>query len=295
MTETKRPTLGRLALLVTTLIWGTSFVIQKNTLDDISTLHLLAIRFTIAAVLMFIIAAKDIKKLNRSYIKGGLLMGLALACAYIVQTYGLVYTTPGKNAFLTASYCVMTPFLYWAYKKRRPGKHNLIAAFLCLIGVGLISVDGNLNINIGDILTIICGLFYAVHIIIIDEQAEGKSAALLTAIQFAVAAVLTWIPALIIEPSPEAIPSGAVFSILYLGFVCTGVCFLLQTFGQKNTPASQAAILLTLESVFGTVISIIFYKEIMSVRLVFGFAAMFLAVLISETKLSFMKKTPNFK
>ncbi|MBQ4040943.1 MAG: DMT family transporter, partial [Oscillospiraceae bacterium] len=171
MTEKKNPTLGRLALLVTTLIWGTSFVVQKNTLDDISTLHLLAIRFSIATVLMFIIAAKDIKKINRSYIKGGVLMGIALACAYIVQTYGLVYTTPGKNAFLTASYVVMTPFLYWAYKKRRPGKHNLVAAFLCLIGVGLISVDESMNINIGDILTIICGVFYAIHIIIIDEQA----------------------------------------------------------------------------------------------------------------------------
>ncbi len=290
MTEKKNPTLGRLALLVTTLIWGTSFVVQKNTLDDISTLHLLAIRFSIATVLMFIIAAKDIKKINRSYIKGGVLMGIALACAYIVQTYGLVYTTPGKNAFLTASYVVMTPFLYWAYKKRRPGKHNLVAAFLCLIGVGLISVDERMNINIGDILTIICGVFYAIHIIIIDEQADGKSVALLTAIQFAVAAVLTWIPALIFEPAIENIPSGAVFSILFLGIVCTGICFLLQTYGQKNTPVSQAAILLTLESVFGTVASIIFYKEPMSIRLVLGFAAMFVAVLISETKLSFLKK-----
>ena len=290
MTEKKNPTLGRLALLVTTLIWGTSFVVQKNTLDDISTLHLLAIRFSIATVLMFIIAAKDIKKINRSYIKGGVLMGIALACAYIVQTYGLVYTTPGKNAFLTASYVVMTPFLYWAYKKRRPGKHNLVAAFLCLIGVGLISVDESMNINIGDILTIICGVFYAIHIIIIDEQAAGKSIALLTAIQFAVAAVLTWIPALIFEPAIENIPSGAVFSILFLGIVCTGICFLLQTYGQKNTPVSQAAILLTLESVFGTIASIIFYKEPMSIRLVLGFAAMFVAVLISETKLSFLKK-----
>ena len=293
MTETKRPTLGRLALLLTTLIWGTSFVVQKNTLDDINTLHLLAFRFTIAAVLMFIIGAKDIKKLDRSYIKGGIFMGLALTAAYIVQTYGLVYTTPGKNAFLTASYVVITPFLYWAYKKKRPGKHNVIAAFLCLIGVGLISVDSSLSINIGDILTIICGLFYAIHIIMIDQQAEGKSPALLTAIQFAVAAVLTWIPAIIFEPTQKNIPSGAVFSILFLGIMCTGICFLLQTFGQKNTPASQAAIILTLESVFGTVASIIFYKEVVNLRLVFGFAAMFIAVIISETKLSFIRKKGN--
>ena len=290
MTEKKNPTLGRIALLITTIIWGTSFVIQKNTLDSISTLYLLAFRFTIATVLLFLIGIKDIKKLDRSYLKGGCLMGIALATAYIVQTYGLVYTTPGKNAFLTASYCVMTPFLYWAYKKRRPGKHNVIAAFLCLIGVGLISVDGSLRINIGDILTICCGVFYALHIIITDEQAEGKSPAILTAVQFAAASVVIWILAVVIEPFPTEIPKNAVFSILYLGIMCSGICFLLQTLGQKNTPAAQASILLTLESVFGTVVSIIFYHEHMTFKLVLGFAAMFISVLISETKLSFLKK-----
>ena len=290
MIKNKNTTLGRLSLLITTLIWGTSFVIQKNTLDDISTLYLLAIRFTIAAVLLFLMGIKDVRKLNRSYFKGGSLMGLALAAAYIVQTYGLVYTTPGKNAFLTASYCVMTPFFYWAYKKKRPGKHNVIAAVLCILGVGLISIDGGMNVNFGDILTLVCGIFYAIHLIITDEHAVGKNPALLTAIQFAVAAVITWILAVLVEPFPANIPTGAVFSIGYLGVMCTAICYLLQTFGQKNTPASQAAIILTLESVFGTVISIIFYKEPMNFRLVLGFIAMFLAVLISETKLSFLKK-----
>lgn len=217
-------------------------------------------------------------------------MGLALALAYIVQTYGLVYTTPGKNAFLTASYCVITPFFYWAYKKRRPGKHNIIAAALCMLGVGLISVNEGFTVNIGDVLTVICGVFYAVHIIVTEEQAEGKSVALLTAVQFAAAAAVIWILALIIEPFPTNIPQSAVFSIAYLGILCTGICFLLQTYGQKNTPASQVAILLTLESVFGTVISVIFYNEPLSLRLLLGFAAMFIAVLISETRLSFLKK-----
>ena len=294
MNETKRPTLGRLALIATTFIWGTSFVVQKNTLNNISTLYLLAIRFTIAAALMFIIGIKDIKKLNRSYLKGGVFMGLALSGAYIIQTYGLVYTTPGKNAFLTSSYCVMTPFFYWVYKKKRPGMHNLIAAFLCILGVGLISLNKDIGINIGDMLTILCGIFYAVHIIITDKHAENKSPALLTAMQFVTAAVIIWILALTLEPFPTEIPKSTVFSIGYLGVMCTGICYLLQTFGQKNTPASQSSILLTLEAVFGTVISIIFYNEPINFRLILGFAVMFASVLISETKLSFLKhSTPK--
>lgn len=288
MEEKKNPTLGRVALLVTTLIWGTSFVVQKNTLDSISTLYLLSIRFTVATVFLFLLGIKGIKRLNIEYLKGGVVMGVMLSAAYIVQTYGLVYTTPGKNAFLTATYCIITPFMYWAYKKKRPDKYNFTAAVLCIVGVGLISIDSDLSVNKGDALTILCGFFYALHIIATDKFAEGKNPALLTAVQFGTAAVVTWILAFIFEPVPNGIPTDALFSIGYLSIVCTGLCFLLQTFGQKNTPPTQASILLTLESVFGTLVSIVFYHEKMDIRLVMGFVVMFASVLISETKLSFL-------
>ncbi len=287
--EKKNPGLGRLALIATTLIWGTSFVVQKNTLDSISTLYLLSIRFTVAAVFLLLLGIKSIKKIDREYIKGGVIMGVLLSAAYIVQTYGLVYTTPGKNAFLTASYCVITPFLFWIFKKQRPDKYNFIAAVLCILGVGLISIDSNLSINKGDALTLMCGIFYALHIMAIDRHAEGKNPALLTAVQFGTAAVITWVLALCFEPFPTSVPTSAMFSLGYLSIVCTGVCYLLQTFGQKNTPATQASILLTLEAVFGTLVSVIFYHEKMDIRLVIGFAVMFVSVLISETKLSFLK------
>lgn len=276
--------------MATTMIWGTSFVVQKNTLDSISTLYLLSIRFTVAAVFLLLLGMKNIKQINKEYIKGGVIMGVLLSAAYIVQTYGLVYTTPGKNAFLTASYCVITPFLFWIFKRQRPDKYNFIAAALCILGVGLISVDSNLSINKGDALTLMCGVFYAFHIMAIDRHAEGKNPALLTAVQFGTAAVITWTLALVFEPFPTEVPSSAMFSLGYLSIVCTGVCYLLQTFGQKNTPATQASILLTLEAVFGTLVSVVFYHEKMDMRLVTGFVIMFISVLISETKLSFLKR-----
>ncbi len=288
--EKKNPGLGRLAFVATTMIWGTSFVVQKNTLDSISTLYLLSIRFTVAAVFLLLLGIKNIKQINKEYIKGGVIMGVLLSAAYIVQTYGLVYTTPGKNAFLTASYCVITPFLFWIFKRQRPDKYNFIAAALCILGVGLISVDSNLSINKGDALTLMCGVFYAFHIMAIDRHAEGKNPALLTAVQFGTAAVITWTLALVFEPFPTDVPSSAMFSLGYLSIVCTGVCYLLQTFGQKNTPATQASILLTLEAVFGTLVSVVFYHEKMDMRLVTGFVIMFISVLISETKLSFLKR-----
>ena len=104
VTDRKKDILGRGALVLTTLIWGTSFIIMKDTLDTVPTLWLLAFRFTGAAVLMALFGARQLKTLDLGYLKGGVVMGVCLCVAYIVQTYGLVYTTPGKNAFLTATY-----------------------------------------------------------------------------------------------------------------------------------------------------------------------------------------------
>ncbi len=132
---------GRLALLLCSIIWGTSFVVLKNTLNSIGTMWVLSIRFTVSALLLGAAAGKRLKHVSQRCIQGGALAGLSLALAYIVQTYGLVYTTPGKNAFLTATYCVLTPFLAWLVYKRRPGAANVAAAFLCITGIGFVSLN----------------------------------------------------------------------------------------------------------------------------------------------------------
>lgn len=281
--------MGRLALLATTLIWGTSFVILKRTLDSVSTLYILAIRFSGAALLMLLFGIKDLKKLDKNYLIGGTLMGVLLVIAYIFQTYGLVYTTPGKNAFITASYCVLVPFLSWIIYKKKPDKYNVMAGFVCITGIGFVSLESDLTVNIGDFLTLVGGLFFGLHIIVTSHYAEGKSPIILTMVQFAAAAVISLSGALVFEPLPADIPVNAVLSIVYMCVMCTGICLLLQTFGQKYTPSSSVSILLTLESVFGVTISVVFYGEKLTFMIFMGFALIFLSVLLSETKLSFLK------
>lgn len=295
--DKKYAALGRLALLATTMIWGTSFVILKNTLDSVSTLYILAFRFTGAAVLMLLLGLREMKKLDMGYLKSGGLMGAFLFLAYVLQTYGLVYTTPGKNAFLTATYCVMVPFLYWAISRRRPDKYNIAAAFMSIAGIGLVSLNNDFSVGLGEGLTTLCGVFFALHIIATSRAAENRSVVLLTMIQFAVCGVLSWLSALIAEPFPTQIPAGAAVGIVYLCVMCTAATYLLQTFGQKYTPPSAVAVILTLEAVFGTVISMIFYGERLSLRLAVGFVVIFSAILVSETKLAFLsrKKMPEIE
>ncbi|UQT50495.1 DMT family transporter [Flavonifractor plautii] len=138
MTEHKESSvLARFAsplLILATIIWGSSFVVMKSSVDVLPTFWLLAIRFSFAALVLAVVFIRRWKVLDKQYLIGGTVMGFCLFLAYTFQTFGLEQTTSGKNAFFTAVYCVIVPFLYWFIAKRRPDRFNLIAAFLCIGG-----------------------------------------------------------------------------------------------------------------------------------------------------------------
>ena len=286
----RRTSIGRLCLIGCTFLWGTSFVVLKSALDDMPTLWILAIRFSGAALLMMLFGIRRLRDLDRGYWKGGAVMGTLLAAAYIIQTYGLLYTTPGKNAFLTATYCVLVPFLWWFFRRQKPERSNLIAALICFVGIGLVSLQEHLTVNLGDLITIFCGLFYGLHIIATSLNAENRDPVLLSMVQFLTAAALCFLLAPLGAPFPAHVPADTWLRILYLCAMCTGVCFLLQTIGQKYTPPNEVAIFLTLESVFGAAISVLFFHEKLTLQVFCGFVLIFLAVLISETKPAIFRK-----
>ena len=276
---------GRLALFATALIWGTSFVILKGALDTVGAMWVLAVRFVLSTLLLCLIAGKRLLKMSRTALKGSILMGVCLAAAYIVQTYGLVYTTPGKNAFLTATYCVITPFMAWAIYKRRPGGEKLLAAVLCMVGIGFVSLSSGFdNVNKGDLLTLCCGFFYALQIVLMEQYESSADALSISAVQFAASAVICLAGALLFEAPPHAVDAATWLSILYLSVMCTAVCFFLQAWGMKYTPSTPAAVIMTLESVFGVLTSVLFYHEPLTPRLLIGFALIFVSVLLSVTE-----------
>lgn len=281
---------GSITLLAATLIWSSSFVVLKRALDDIPVLWALAMRFIIASVVIAAFTIKRLLKMDKSHLKAGGAMGVMLFLAYVFQTYGLANTTPGKNAFLTAVYCVLVPFFVWFSEGKRPDKFNISAAFMCLIGIGLVSLKEDFSMGIGDALTLVCGIFYALHIIVTAKGTWGHDVIILTFLQLAVAGVLAFFSALVFEPFPTKIPAGSVAGIAYLSIMCTAVCFFLQTYGQKHTNPSQAAVILSLESVFGTIISAFLGEEDVTFKIVFGFVLIFVAVVVSETKLDFLIK-----
>lgn len=286
---------GRIALLGTAVVWGSSFFIFKNTLNSIGTLWLLTARFAIATVFLIAVCWRKVIKMSRRTLKGSVYMGLSMTAAYLFQTYGLVYTTAGKNAFLTASYCVMVPFLVWWVYKRRPGMHNVVASVLCVAGIGFVSLDNGFGgMNIGDMLTLVCGFFYALQIVLTEEYVKDSDALSLTTVQFAVTFVICFVLALLFEPMPTALPRETCISIAYLGVVSTGICWFLQAWGMKYTPSSTATVLMTLESVFGVIFAAIFADETVSSAAFLGFALILVSELLNELGAGFFKrKTPD--
>ena len=283
---------AKLALLLATLIWGSSFIIMKDALDDITTYYLLAIRFTGAFVLLGIVFWKKWKHINKDVMAAGFIMGTALIAAYAFQTFGLMDTTPGKNAFLTAGYCILVPFLFWGVAGIRPDKFNVIAAVLCIVGIGLVALDDNLSVGRGDLLTLVCCVFYALHIVVSAKFTRTMDVMLLTIGQFFFAAAWSWVLAFLFEP-PLIVSEMSTEIWLVLGYLCvfaTAGALGLQTFGLKYTSPSAGALILSLESVFGVIFSIMVGAEEVTVRLLIGFAVIFFAIVVSETKLEFLQK-----
>lgn len=296
MTEKKHIVLAKLALFISALTWGSTFVIIKNSTDSLDPNFIMAMRFTIALAILIIVNLKHLKELTASHFKRGFLMGITLWGSYGFQTVALALdATPGKCAFLISVYCVIVPFLYWLVSKKRPDKFHIIAAVLCVLGIGLVSYNGGLAMNIGDALTLLSGLSCAVNIVLISIMCKGEGGLLLTMLQIGYVALFSWLVVIFTGGFPQGFDAPAMLGTAYLGVCATAMCIAFQTYGLKHTNPTSASIIFSLEAVFGVIFSIIFYHEKVTLRMGIGFAVIFFAVILSETKLSFLIKPKNKK
>ncbi len=280
---------ARLAILLAAVIWGSSFVVLKNTLDSLPILLILAFRFLVAGTILSVIFWKKLSLLTVERIGKGSIAGICLFFAYYIQTVGLNNTTPGKNAFLTSVYCIIVPFLFWITDKKRPDRYNIIAALTCVTGIGMVSLTSDLTVGMGDYMTLLSGFFWAAHIVCIAKFAKDCDSVLFTIIQFFVCGLISLMASLAVETIPTGWFSLAWKELLYMAVFCTAVTLLCQNWGQTHLPPSNAAILLTLESIFGVIFSVLLYNEQITFSLFAGFCLIFVATIISETKLSFLK------
>ncbi len=285
-----------LTLVLVAIIWGSGFTASKLALDSgFGPFYMMAFRFTIAAVIMRIVLHKKLKKVSREELKAGAIIGAFLFFAFGTQTVGLIFTTPSKNAFLTGTNVVMVPFIYWAISRVKPDIYSVIAAVVCFLGIGTLSYDGSFTMGTGDTLSLICAVGFACHISLTGYFAKKVDVIKLAFLQMVFAAALSFGTAIFFEDLPAEFSRTGVLSIIYLGVFSTMVAFFLQTVAQKYTTASRTAIILSTEAIFGTLFSVILLSEQLTMNMIIGGCAIFIAIITVETKWEFLRGKKKYK
>lgn len=282
--KNKTALLADLGLLVVAIVWGFGFVATKNALDSFTPFYLMAVRFAMAFAILALIFRKKLTQIRKSDLQGSAVVGFFLFTAFAFQTVGLQFTAPGKQAFITGTNVVIVPFLFWFLHKHRPDWRAFLAAFVCLLGMGLLTLNSSLSINLGDALTFGCAILFAGHIVSNGFFASKIDPVILTILQFAFTAVFSLLVAVFFEPFPQNVTQDGLQSIIYLGIFSTCLAFFLQTLCQKYTLSTHAAILLSTESLFGSLFSAFILGEVFTTKMIIGCAAILAAILIAELK-----------
>lgn len=288
----RSPLFWKLMLVAMALIWGYSFLTMKTVLDTVPTFMLLACRFLLSAVIMFIIFHKRIKAhFNCEYLGFGVLMGCVIWSAYAAQTLGLVDTTPGKNAFLTGTYCILVPFIALILFKERVTKWHIASALLCLVGVGFVALD-NFSIQMGDLMTLVGAVFFAVDMAVVGHIGRTRDVSVLTSWMFLFVGLFSFAATTAFEPRvpAEQWTPEIIGQLVFLAVVCTTIGLLLQNQALSHVPPATGSLLLSLESPSGVLFSVLMAGEVLTGKLIFGFVLIFLSIVLSETHFSFLRK-----
>jgi Permeases of the drug/metabolite transporter (DMT) superfamily len=270
------------SLMLAALFWGLGFVAMKDALESFPTFWLLVLRFSSGTALMAALFRKRLSGISFHDLKAGVIIGVFLFLGFSSQTLGLNYTTPGKQAFLTATYVVIVPLLSWAIRKRFPGMLSFLASFVCLVGMAMLTLQEGLAIGAGDTLTLVCAVFFACHILAIEHFAKknrprnpGHYPDLRGG-----------------TPQPSLRPGVRDMARFQRrirlvehrlhGALVHSFRLAVQNVAQKFTPSTHTAIIVSLESVLGALAGIYFVGEVFTARMAAGCALILAAVLLTE-------------
>ncbi|MEN1761683.1 DMT family transporter [Anoxynatronum sibiricum] len=289
MTDRKKVILSDVSLLLVAAMWGGGFSFTKNILQYLTPLYFLSARFTLAALVLAMLFFPKVKQATRQDVKNSLFVGVFLTVAFMAQTVGLLFTTPGKQAFITSAYVVMVPFLSYLVSRRKPLRKELAGAFLCMVGLAMLSLTRDMQVNLGDVLTLVSAVGFAGHIVVIGVFANRVDTVVMNVYQFLLAGISCLVLALVLEPFPTSFGFPALYSLAYLVLFSSIGAFMIQVTAQKYTYPTHAGIILSMEAVFGALFAFIFWQEIFTPVMLAGCAVIMIAILITEVDL---KKKP---
>jgi drug/metabolite transporter (DMT)-like permease len=287
----EKPTRAKadLSLAFCSLLWGATFVVVKNALGHASVFIFLAVRFSMAAILMLAWSSRALRQFEREDLFAGIRLGFFMFMGYAFQTAGLQYTTPAKSGFVTGSSVVLVPLLLSIFWGKRLTWAAYAGALVAVLGLYYLTipVQGAAYLNRGDVFTFVAAGLYAVHIILVGEYTQQHSAKALSLIQVAACAAMSWMAAgttaaIRWQPARFEWRWELYAGVLICAVFATAVAFSIQLWAQQYTSPSHAAILFTLEPVFAMITSYILIGERLGRRAVLGAVFVLAGILIAE-------------
>lgn len=285
---------GIIFLLITAIIWGSSFVAQEIGMKSIDAFTFTGIRTTLGAIFLLpivLILNKGLD-LRKNTLVSGLILGVVFSVAQNFQQFAFYYSTSGKIAFITAFYMFFVP-LFSVFLGKKIKLLTWLSILMGLVGLFFLCINPSdlTSINLGDLLALACAVFYAVQIIMIDRFLEKDiNGVQLSFMQFVVAAVISIAAMFIFEHPVMADIKAAAPSLLYSGIMSCGIAYTFQIVGQKHANPVVASLLMCMESVFAVIAAAVVLHQGMSLREGIGCAVMFAAIILSQLSESLSRR-----
>tara|TARA_Y100000748_G_C15454574_1_gene472348 strand:- start:508 stop:1371 length:864 start_codon:yes stop_codon:yes gene_type:complete len=275
--------LAQLGMVLTTMIWGVTFVMVKDALNDATPFMFAALRFGLSFVLACIYVNKGIKDISFNGLVGGLVCGFCLYVGYAFQNYGLIETTPSKSAFITSVSVILVPVILVAFRIKSVHLRIWVATFLAIVGLYILLNPAGGEFNIGDILTFGCAVSFAVHVILQDYYlSKGVHVSHLLLTQLMFITVFSCLSVCVFEDLSLIMSDRLINAILVTGVLATFIALFIMVWAQTILSPGQTAILLSLEPVFAALFSTIFAGEILGLHGWVGGSIIVFAVLSLE-------------
>ncbi len=281
MTENRRTSLlAALLLLIVTAVWGSTFFLIKDLLDRVPTLDFLAVRFSIAAVLLLIVAPRALGRLSADARKHALVLGMLYGVAQILQTAGLAHTAASVSGFITGMYVVATPLFAALILHSRITRMTWAAVALATAGLAVLTLQG-FSVGYGEAITLVAALIYALHIVGLGAWSKPAEAIGMSIVQIIVIAVICLVSS---APGGIVLPAtrGDWLSVLYMAAFAGSFALLAQTWAQAHLAPTRAAIIMTMEPVFAALFAILAGGEDFTVRMLVGGTMVVSAMLVVE-------------
>lgn len=276
------PVLAMVALLAVAVVWGSSFPLTKVLLDSMSARQFLAVRFAVAGAAMLVAFPGAVRRLPRRALLQGAALGGVYAVAQLVQTTGLESTPATISGFITGLYVVLTPLCAAVLLRARVGRRAWAGAAVAVVGLGVLALRG-VSLGFGEWLTLVSALLFALHIVGLGAWARAREALGVAVVQVVAVGVVCTLATV---PEGFAVPgdvSGWLI-LLYLALISGGVAMIVQTWAQSQISASRAAIVMSTEPGWSAVLSIAFFAEPLTWRVVVGGALMLAAMIVVEVR-----------